>query len=101
MRNDKNDKFWADLYTNTGIGQDSIKLGNVHRISSCAPTDKHCADRQWDYNYPIVSGYDREDVIDPKDVVEKAYGNLKNLGSDLYVLKSPPINRLMLTNTSQ
>ena len=86
FRDGKQDKFWADLFVNTGIGQDSIKFQNVHHVSECAPTDKHCADRSWDYNYPVPSGYDREDVIDPKDVVEKAYNNLKNIGTDLYVL---------------
>ncbi|KAF2688554.1 hypothetical protein K458DRAFT_428109 [Lentithecium fluviatile CBS 122367] len=76
-------KFRDDLLTNTGISEDSIKFTNVHHVSECAPTDKHCKDRSWDYNYPVLDGYDREDIIDPKDVVSEAYNNLKNISTDL------------------
>lgn len=83
LRRDKEDLFWADLYADTGIEKDSINWENVHRISECAPTDDHCGDRQWDYGFPVPSGFDREDVIDPKDVVQSAYDRFKGISGDM------------------
>ncbi|KAH8432872.1 uncharacterized protein LDX57_010504 [Aspergillus melleus] len=83
LRANKAAQFWADLYTETSIEQKNIGWRNEHHITSCSASDKHCADRNWDYNYPYPRGYDKEDVIDPKDVVAKARQNLTNLSPDL------------------
>ncbi|KAL2860831.1 uncharacterized protein BJX67DRAFT_386278 [Aspergillus lucknowensis] len=76
------DAFWADLYTETGVAQEGIKWTDVHHFP-CSPTEEHCAEKYWDYNFPVPSEYDLEDVINPKDVVDDAYYNLKRLQPDL------------------
>ncbi|KAL3452701.1 hypothetical protein BJX65DRAFT_302610 [Aspergillus insuetus] len=76
------DAFWADLYTETGVAQEDIEWKDVNHFP-CYPTEKHCADRSWDYNFPVTSEYDLEDVINPKDVVSEAYDKLKALKPEL------------------
>ncbi|KAL2831314.1 hypothetical protein BJY01DRAFT_240141 [Aspergillus pseudoustus] len=76
------DTFWADLYTETGVAQEDIKWKNVRHFP-CYPTEKHCGDKYWDYNFPVPSAYEVEDVINPKDVVSKAYDKLKALKPQL------------------
>ncbi|KAL4861961.1 hypothetical protein BDV12DRAFT_203498 [Aspergillus spectabilis] len=76
------DAFWADLFTETGVAQEDIEWKDVNHFP-CYPTEKHCADRQWDYNFPVPTEYDAEDVINPKDVVSEAYDKLKALGPEL------------------
>ncbi|KAL6230234.1 hypothetical protein BDW75DRAFT_234560 [Aspergillus navahoensis] len=76
------DAFWADLFTETGVAQEDIEWKDVNHFP-CYPTEKHCADRHWDYNFPVPTEYDAEDVINPKDVVSEAYDKLKALGPEL------------------
>ncbi|PKX90534.1 uncharacterized protein P174DRAFT_453491 [Aspergillus novofumigatus IBT 16806] len=52
LHDDKAEQFWADLYSETGATQDDITWENVHHFG-CAPTDKHCRDQNWDYNFPV------------------------------------------------
>ncbi|KAL4820368.1 hypothetical protein BDW67DRAFT_172610 [Aspergillus spinulosporus] len=70
--------FWADLYTETGVAQEDIEWKNVRHFP-CYPTEKHCEDTYWDYNFPVPTGYNEEDVVNPKDVVSEAYDKLKAL----------------------
>ncbi|KAJ5181910.1 hypothetical protein N7449_012057 [Penicillium cf. viridicatum] len=74
--------FWADLYATKGIDQENIKWENVHHWE-CAPTDDTCAYRRWDYNFPVPDGYDKEDVLNPKDVVSDAHKNVTLLSSEM------------------
>ncbi|KAL3486230.1 hypothetical protein BJX62DRAFT_246961 [Aspergillus germanicus] len=76
------DAFWADLYTETGVAQEDIEWKDVNHFP-CYPTEKHCGEKHWDYNFPVPSEYDPEDVINPKDVVSKAYDKLKALDPEL------------------
>ncbi|KAL2813996.1 hypothetical protein BJX63DRAFT_431632 [Aspergillus granulosus] len=74
--------FWADLFEETGVAEEDIVWKNVNHFP-CYPTEKHCADRYWDYNFPVPSEYEVEDVIDPKDVVAEAYDKLTGLRAQL------------------
>lgn len=74
--------FWADLYTTKGIDQENIRWENVHHWE-CAPSDDTCAYRHWDYNFPVADGYDKEDVLNPKDVVSDAHKNVTFLSSEM------------------
>ncbi|KAL2862689.1 uncharacterized protein BJX67DRAFT_292234 [Aspergillus lucknowensis] len=82
MDDDKEDKFYVDLYENTGIDEEFIVWDDVHHWE-CAPTDDHCADRDWDYNFPVTEGYSKEDVLNPKDLVSEARKNLTTLAPDI------------------
>lgn len=82
LEDDKSDQFWADLYSETGVAEEDITWKNVHHWQ-CAPTDKHCGDRDWDYDFPVPDGYDKSDVSNPKDVVSEARKKLKNLAPQL------------------
>ncbi|RHZ44851.1 uncharacterized protein CDV56_103313 [Aspergillus thermomutatus] len=82
MNEDKAAQFWADLYSETGVAQEDITWENVHHYF-CAPTEKHCGDSNWDYNFPVPKGFKREDVIDPRDVVTEAHGRLQDLKPQL------------------
>ncbi|KAL3430403.1 hypothetical protein BDV09DRAFT_189290 [Aspergillus tetrazonus] len=72
------DAFWADLYKKTGVAQEDIEWKNVRHLP-CYPTELHCENTCWDYNFPVPSEYDEEDVVSPKDVVSEAYNKLKAL----------------------
>ncbi|KAK3317910.1 killer toxin alpha/beta [Apodospora peruviana] len=84
LRNDKEAAFWADLYKGVGIEQKDLTFQNVENYHSCTPaTPDQCKYFGWDYGIAVPHGYDKEDVIDPKDVVEDAYKNLKDVVHDL------------------
>ncbi|KAJ5159039.1 uncharacterized protein N7500_008690 [Penicillium coprophilum] len=74
--------FWADLYTTKGIAQENIRWDNVHHWE-CAPSDKTCGNRDWDYNFPVPDGYDKDDVLNPKDVVSDAHKNVTLLSTEM------------------
>lgn len=95
LRANKAANFWADIYSETGIEQKNIGWRNEHN-DHCSASGKHCADRNWNYNYPHPVGYDREDVIDPKDVVSKARQKLEHLAPQLgTVIKEIKTGRFM------
>jgi hypothetical protein len=73
-------QFYADLYNATGIPNDTISWENVRYIGC---SDYDCGHTDMDYNFPVPSGYDAEDVINPKDLVSKARDKLVNVGPDL------------------
>ncbi|KAH7016502.1 uncharacterized protein B0I36DRAFT_397093 [Microdochium trichocladiopsis] len=81
LRSGKQDDFYGALYKSTGIDKDNIRWTDVHHWT-CAPTNSKeiCQKRNWDINFPVPHGYDREDVLDPKDVVEGARKNLTEIG---------------------
>ncbi|KAH8901597.1 glycoside hydrolase [Thozetella sp. PMI_491] len=81
LEGDKSDQFWADLYDSTGISQDNIAFKDINH-SSCQDgvSQQECRDMgEWDIGIPAPQGYDKSDVLNPKDTVSKAYGNLQNL----------------------
>lgn len=84
MRDGMRDKFFADLYLDTGIKEEDIKWKSVNRYP-CIPaeSDEDCRKHNHDHNFPVTDGYTKEDVLNPKDVVEDARGNLNTLGPDL------------------
>lgn len=84
MRDGKKDSFWADFYLDTGIEEKDIKWKSVERYP-CTPaeSDEECLKHNYDHNFPVTDGYTKEDVVDPKDVVEGARKNLNSLGPDL------------------
>ncbi|KAJ5926897.1 killer toxin alpha/beta [Penicillium verrucosum] len=76
-------KFWADLYTNTGINQSHIQFGQYTRQKTCGPSvksDDDCWKTGYDYNIPLPKGYDASEVSNPKDTAKKGLdraGSLK------------------------
>ncbi|KAH8893931.1 glycoside hydrolase, partial [Thozetella sp. PMI_491] len=82
FRSGKEDEFWAKLYSEAGIKQEDVKMTSRQRVD-CAPNDKYCDERNHDHNYPIVDGYTRDDVLDPKKLVSSGYDKLKDLGPDM------------------
>lgn len=52
-------------------------------MSIIAPSDDTCAYRHWDYNFPVADGYDKEDVLNPKDVASDAHKNVTFLSSEM------------------
>lgn len=77
-------QFYADLYNATGIANDTISWEN-RRYVGCrgGPNDYDCGHTDMDYNFPVPTGYDAEDVINPKDLVSKARDKLVNIGPSL------------------
>ncbi|KAI9162741.1 putative glycoside hydrolase family 18 protein [Paramyrothecium foliicola] len=84
FRDGKKDQFYADLYTEAGIKEEDITWKNIQRME-CTPSEpkEDCAKHNYDYNFPVASGYDRSDVLNPKDVVQDARGKLNSIGPDL------------------
>ncbi|KAJ5364022.1 Peptidoglycan-binding Lysin subgroup [Penicillium cataractarum] len=82
LRDDKADQFWTDLYTNVGINKDNIKFGDK-QYGECEPSDEHCWDHDYEHDYPIPVGYDKSDVINPKDIVSNARDKLNGLAPQL------------------
>ncbi|ORY57858.1 killer toxin alpha/beta [Pseudomassariella vexata] len=78
----KQEKFWADLLTETGITEENIEFKDIH-YWECAPTDKDCRHQHWDYGVPSPKGYSKEDVTNPKEVVSKGQNELHGLGPQL------------------
>lgn len=88
LRSDKADRFYADLLSRTGIPKDKTKLGDHNRGNACAPSNKLgdgdlCWGSGYDYNIPMPDGYGAGDVVNPKDVVQKALDNSDNLVQQL------------------
>ncbi|KAH7024682.1 uncharacterized protein B0I36DRAFT_376564 [Microdochium trichocladiopsis] len=84
LRSDKENEFYGALYKSVGIDKENIRWTDVHHWE-CTPADSKeiCRKRNWDINFPVPSGYDREDVLDPKDVVEGARKNLTEIGPSM------------------
>ena len=84
LREDKKDKFWADLYLDTSIEEKDITWKSVERYP-CIPaeSEEECRKHDHDHGFPVTQGYTKEDVLNPKDVVEDARGNLDSLGPDM------------------
>jgi hypothetical protein len=84
LSGDKSDKFYADLFTNTGIPKDKIVFSNYDRGNDCPPSahmgdGNDCWGIGYDYGMPTPRGYDANDVDNPKDVVRKALSNSNDL----------------------
>lgn len=84
LRDNKKDEFWGDFFLETGIEEEDVKWKSIERYP-CIPaeSDEECAKHNHDHNFPVTDGYTKEDVLNPKDVVEEARGNLNSLGPDL------------------
>lgn len=82
LEDDKSDEFWVDLFSETGVAEEDITWKNLH-YWECAPTNEHCADQHWDYNFPVPDGYTKSDVSNPKDVVAEAKKKLSDLAPRL------------------
>ncbi|KAK3945004.1 hypothetical protein QBC46DRAFT_435648 [Diplogelasinospora grovesii] len=80
---DKSDQFYADLYNATGISSANIAFKDINH-SECDPNQskQECQNTNWDIGIPAPNGYDKSDVLNPKDTVSKAYSNLQNLKGD-------------------
>ncbi|KAK4186790.1 hypothetical protein QBC35DRAFT_464390 [Podospora australis] len=78
----KKKDFWADLYTAVGIEENDIKFTDVER-RPCAMGEKECKNMNWDFNFPVTEGFEKDDVLNPKDVVEDAYKELQGFVKDL------------------
>lgn len=79
---EKADQFWADLIGDTGIAKDDIKFDKYNRYNGCPPSAKDgddCWSIGMDYGIPVPNGYSADDVANPKDVVQKALENSRNL----------------------
>ena len=79
---EKENEFYADLYKDTGIDKEFVKLRNAHRFP-LEKSDAGYAHQYWDYNFPEVDHYEKKDVADPKDVIDTARRNLDSMGPDL------------------
>lgn len=83
LREDKKDDFWADLYAAIGIEEKDVAFRDVQN-RACGPNEEEaCAKQAFDYNFPVTSGFERDDVLNPKDVVQDAYNNLQGFVRDL------------------
>ncbi|KAL2256899.1 hypothetical protein VTK26DRAFT_959 [Humicola hyalothermophila] len=83
LRGDRESDFWADLYTAVGIEEKDIKFEDVERKGCSSMTEEMCLKMNWDYNFPVTEGFERDDVLNPKDVVEDAYQELQGFVRDL------------------
>ncbi|EPS35643.1 hypothetical protein H072_10908 [Dactylellina haptotyla CBS 200.50] len=85
---DNHDKFFGELYENTGIPQDKISFVRRNRGNSCAPADKGnpnhpCQMDGYDYNFPQPHGFGAGDVQNPKKLVQDALTKSSTLGLQL------------------
>ena len=84
LRDKDSKKFWATLYTDIGIEEKDVSFEDVEKYHFCTPAEPElCKYYGWDYNFPVTDGYERDDVINPKDVVQGAYKNLTGIVNDL------------------
>ncbi|KAH8899349.1 glycoside hydrolase [Thozetella sp. PMI_491] len=84
QRKDKEEEFYAKLYEDVGIKQEDIALQNNQFFVFCQPSEPdQCQYRGWDYGIPYPHGFEPKDVLNPKDIVQDAYGNLKDIVRDL------------------
>lgn len=68
------DKFYADLYTSTGVNKSYIEFGTYTRQQNCngdVSSDDDCWKTGYDFNIPKVTGYGVSDVSNPKDTAKK------------------------------
>ncbi|EFQ99450.1 killer toxin alpha/beta [Nannizzia gypsea CBS 118893] len=82
LENSKADKFYADLFTSTGIPKEKTKIGNFNRGQNCAPSaepEDVCHAFDMDYGIPVPNGYGEADVLDPQKTVAEALENSKDL----------------------
>ncbi len=83
MKGDKEAEFWDALYGGTGIEKQDIRFIDDHFYDACIPSEpENCRHRGWDFGIPAPHGYEPGDVINPKDVVDKAYQNLTEIVRD-------------------
>lgn len=88
FHDDRKDKFYADLLSETGIPKDKTILGNYNRGNDCPPVQHmgdgdDCWGTGYDYGIPIPHGYGASDVANPKDVVQKALDHSDDLSQQL------------------
>ncbi|RDW76305.1 Peptidoglycan-binding Lysin subgroup [Aspergillus mulundensis] len=84
LRDSKADQFFADLYTNVGIDKENIAFKDVHHITCGSDNSDSCGPNwYWDYDFPVPEGYEKEDVINPEDVVSEARKNLTDLSPQM------------------
>ncbi|KAK6523242.1 hypothetical protein TWF694_006132 [Orbilia ellipsospora] len=83
--NDRND-FLAALTKETGITADKITFGAYMRngvmSSSCRDKSQDCF-FDMDYGFPIVTGFSKKDVPNPKEIIQAANKKAKNLSQQL------------------
>ncbi|KAH8901623.1 hypothetical protein GQ53DRAFT_851577 [Thozetella sp. PMI_491] len=77
------DQFFADIYSETGISQDNLAPTDINH-SECAPSDTwaECRQQNWDIGIYGPKNYGKDDVLNPKDTVSKAYNSLTDLRGD-------------------
>ncbi|KAJ5081191.1 killer toxin alpha/beta [Penicillium angulare] len=79
---DKADDFYSDLYTSTGIAKKYTSLGTYVFQNDCSgdvKDDDPCYKTGRDFNIPKASGYDADDVDNPKDTAKKGLDRSGNL----------------------
>ncbi|KAF9885845.1 hypothetical protein FE257_012317 [Aspergillus nanangensis] len=102
LKASKAQAFWADLYDATGIEQKNIEWTNHFNWTSCnGMSDEECRGELWDYNFPAPVNYDKDDVDDPKDVVETALAKLKGLPDQISSILSDLEGGNVLTNMDE
>ncbi|EPE31140.1 (Trans)glycosidase [Glarea lozoyensis ATCC 20868] len=90
LQEDKIGNFWTDLTNATGITPDNIAFKNIQNYPCDGfPAEECIGVGQWAMNVPAPQGYDKTDIANPKDLVNKALANSQNL--------SPQIKDLLLT----
>ncbi|KAK3358161.1 killer toxin alpha/beta [Lasiosphaeria hispida] len=82
MDSDKEEQFYLDLFNDIGIPKDYIEFQDEGDNVWCSPADdlEYCQLRGWDFDFPTPVGYDADDVLNPKDVVEDVRALLRDNG---------------------
>lgn len=88
LNDDKANQFYADIFSDTGIGKGHLKFGDYDRGNDCTPANTigdgdPCWTLEYDFNIPVPDGYDASDVADPKDTVQKGLERSANLSPQI------------------
>ncbi|KAH8894676.1 glycoside hydrolase, partial [Thozetella sp. PMI_491] len=83
MRPDREEQFYADIYAATSIDRDNLKIADVMNGAwDCNDFDS-CHWEHWDMGIVVPNGYDKDDVLNPKDTATAAHDNLVDVPSQL------------------
>ncbi|KAI1361353.1 hypothetical protein F5Y08DRAFT_314931 [Xylaria arbuscula] len=93
LSKDNADKFYTALLDDTGIGEEDINWSDQRAPEftpekECDPAyvddlDESCYYKGWWFNEPNAWDYETSDVTNPKDVISKALGKLKDIDTEI------------------
>ncbi|KFY18212.1 hypothetical protein V492_00069 [Pseudogymnoascus sp. VKM F-4246] len=86
LRENTANQWWADLANQTGISKEFVELTSVTLEGDDGECGQHhqCPDYGKDVDvYGITSGYTKEEVANPKDVISKAREKLASMSTGL------------------